>query len=46
MTTVQIYGLAAPFILAGLGWMLVWWNAREIDRHRRGGRPLRTSAAE
>ena len=38
MTSLQLYGLAAPFVLAGLGWALVWWNARDIDRHRRDSR--------
>lgn len=38
MTPLQIYGLVAPFILAGLGWMLVWWTGRDIDRHHLGKR--------
>jgi len=30
MTSIQVYGLVAPFLVMGLGWFAYWWNHREI----------------
>jgi hypothetical protein len=34
MTSIEVYGLAAPFLVMGLGWFAYWWNHREIMRLR------------
>jgi len=46
MTSLQIYGLVAPFVLAGLGWALAWWNLHTIEQHRRGNRNKHSQPAE
>jgi hypothetical protein len=35
MTSIQVYGLVAPFILLGVGWLAVWWNHYDNERNRR-----------
>ena len=36
MTAIQIYGLVAPLVLAGCAWIIVEWQLRVIEKHRRG----------
>ena len=31
-TLFTIYWLTAPLVLAGLGWLVVWWVEREDER--------------
>jgi hypothetical protein len=35
MTSLEIYGLAAPFILGGAGWVLAIWARRHAERTHR-----------
>ena len=46
MSTIEIYGLVAPFILAAWGWGLVWYSHYETRRTRRNGRGHAAKAAE
>ncbi len=46
MTSIQVYGLAAPFFLMGLGWLAYWWNHREIMRLREARTAARPNPAE
>ena len=46
MTSIEVYGLVAPFVVLGMGWLAVWWNHREIARLRGKHYDTRHSAAE
>jgi hypothetical protein len=46
MTSMQIYGLVAPFVLAGLGWLVAWWSHHTIMKHRRDAKSGHARPAE
>ena len=46
MTSIQVYGLIAPFFVMGLGWLAYWWNHREVMRLRGDHPAARPGPAE
>jgi hypothetical protein len=46
MTTLQVYGLVAPAVIAALGWVAYWLNHKEIIRLRTEHPAARPGPAE
>jgi hypothetical protein len=46
MTVIQIYGLAAPFVLVGIVGALAWWNLRQAHHADRRPSADRAQPAE
>jgi hypothetical protein len=39
MTSLQIYGLASPFLVVALAGLAAWWNHHTIMKHRHHAKP-------
>jgi hypothetical protein len=46
MTSMQIYGLAASFLVLALGGLAVWWDYRTVMKHRRDAKSEHAQSAE